>query len=399
MIKLKKFEEFDEFIEYVSDHNIIGFDSEYTLNTRGLVQQFRAKGVHMNIHWALRSFDWKCPSCNRSKSEIVRPNKHGDLSCQLHEHHDHTPDIAKELFTDASINKVFVVADKTSERFVAKISNAFESYSPTVVCPDCNSADTYAKKAASTHKWFSFSPKDIEEMIEVSANREHTVNIDKATEIWNMKRETFYRRIELIKEFIQIAANKGDWYEPSKRSYKDFKELQDIPLVMRSWLYTRKDYSEKTIKNGSKWRINPQNKFYDAPTDQEIAFATKTSNYDYENNIPDNWHCSICERSKRETFQKSKKQNQWVTRCEEVTFNDGEKTSICTECLLTIRAVKNELFGNTRAAPKMITVHEAKSFILPKANNKHTINNDVLDKLIDTFKTRLVDEEDDSFDD
>jgi rubredoxin len=393
---MEKFQTFEEFLDYVNKRNFYNFDSEHTLNTRELIKQFGAKGVHMNRHWAQRGFNWSCPSCNRTKSEIVRLNKHGDLSCQLHEHHDHTPDIAKELFTHASVNKRFVIADLASEQFVRKISEAFESYSPTVVCTDCNNADTIAKKAADVHKWFSFSPKDIEEMITVSANREHIVNNDKAIEIWNRKQKTFYLRIELIKEFIHIAANKDDWYEPSKRSYRDYTEFRDIPSEMRSWLYTSKDYSEKSIKDRREWRLRPKNKFYNAPTDQEIEFAINTSNYSYDK-IPDDWHCSICDRSKRETFQKSKKQNIWGMRREEVTFYNQEKASICNECLITIRGIKKELNGTTNAAPKIITIEEAKSFILPKANNRHAIDNDVLDILLDTIKPRLTDEEDDFF--
>lgn len=387
---MKKFENLDEFLEYASKHNLDGIDSEHTLNTQKLVKQFGANGVDMNINWALRSFDWKCPCCNRSKSQIVRLNKHGDLICHLHEHHDHTPDIAKELFTLASTRKTVVVADKESEKFVKKISNAFESYSPTVVCPDCNSADTSAKKIAQTHMWFSFSPMDIERMIEVRDNREHTVKIEKAIEIWNAKQATFHRRIELIKEFIEIAANKNDWYEPNKKlNFKDFREFHEIPWEMHSWLYTTKDYSKKIIKNRSEWRIKPKNKIHTYPTEREIEFAIKTSVYPYHA-IPDDWRCPICNRSKYETFQKSKKQNQWGMRCEEVIFYDGKRASICYECLLTIRDVKNELNGTRNAAPEMITIEEAKSFILSKPHNKHSIKNDVLDKLLNILKDRLT---------
>lgn len=390
---MKQFDNFDDFLEYASKHNFYLIDSEHTLNTKELVKRFCAKGVHMNRHWVQRGFNWSCPSCNRTKSEIVRLNKHGDLSCQLHEHHDHTPDIANELFTHASINKVSVVADKISEEFVRKISDAFESYSPTVICVDCNNADTVAKEAASAHKWFSFSPKDIGEMIEARANREHIVNIDMAKEIWKRKSETFYRRLELIKEFIQIAANKNDWYEPNKLAYKNYTEFKDIPSPMRGWLYTAKNYSEKTMKDRSDWRVKPKHKFYNSPSDQELEFAQKTSRYPYHL-IPDDWHCSICDRSKRETFQKSKNQNQWTTRREEVVFYDGKKASICTECLLTMRAIKNELNGTMDAAARMITIAEAKAFILPKANNRHMINNDVFEELRYTLITRLADEED-----
>lgn len=395
---MKNFKTFDEFKEYASNHNIFGIDSEHMLNTKELVKRFRANGVDMNRHWALRSFDWKCPCCNRSKSQIVRLNKHGDLICHLHEHHDHTPDIANDLFTNASINRPEVVADKVSDQFVRKISNAFESYSPTVVCPDCNSADTYAKQVASTHKWFSFSPKDIELMIEVNDNREHSINIKKAIEIWNKKQETFYRRLDLIKEFVQIAANKNDWYEPNKRPNKDFTEFQDIPLAKLTWLFKTKKYSKRIIKNCNNWRIKPKHKSDEVPTNQEIEFAINTSNYHYHI-IPDDWRCSICDRFKRATFQKSKSQNQWGMRREEIIFYDGEKASICNECLQTIKDVKNELNGTRNAAPKIITIDEVKSFILPKANNKHVINNDVLDKLLDTLQSRLINEEDENFDD
>lgn len=393
---MKEFETFEEFLEYTSKHNFIGFDSEFTFNTRELVKRFGAKGVHMNKHWALRNFDWQCPCCNRSKSEIVRVNRHGDLSCQLVEHHDHTPDIAKQLFIDVSSSKTIVVADKISKLFVKKISTAFESYPRTVVCVDCNNADTKAKKAANAHGWFSFSPQDIEAMIEVSENCEHTVNIQKAIEIWNLKQDTFYRRINLINEFIQIAANKDDWYEPGKIFYKDFSDVIKIPFKIRSWLYTTKKYSENSINNRNEWRTKPKKKISKVPNKQEIEFAKNTSNYPY-NSILDDWNCPICDRSLHEAFQLSNSKK-WGTKLHSATFYDGYETSICNECMETLRAVKNELYGNRRSAPSMITIVEAKSFILSEAYNSHSINNQALDELLDRFESRLINEEDESFD-
>lgn len=393
---MKDFETKEEFLEYASKRNFIGFDSEFTLNTRELVKRFGAKGVHMNRHWALRNFNWQCPCCKRSKSEIVRVNRHGDLSCQLVEHHDHTPDIAKQLFRDASSSKPIVVADQISKLFVTKISTAFESYPRTVVCVDCNNADTKAKKAANAHMWFSFSPKDIEAMIDVSENCEHTVNIEKAIEIWNVKKDTFYRRIDLINEFIQVAANKDDWYEPGKISYKDFSDIIYIPLKIRSWLYTRKNYSENSINNNNEWRTKPKKKITIVPSKQMIEFAKKTSSYPYHS-ISDDWYCPICDRSLDEAFQLSNNKK-WGTKLHSATFYDGYETSICNECMETIRAVKNELCGNRRSAPSMITMDEAKSFILSEAHNNHSINNQALDELLDRFESRLF-EEDENFDD
>lgn len=326
----------------------------------------------------------------------MRVNKHGDLSCQLVEHHDHTPDIAKQLFRDVSSSKTVVVADEESKRFVAKISTAFESYPPTVVCVDCNNADTKAKKAANTHMWFSFSPKDIEEIIEVSENCEHTVNIQKAIEIWNVKKDTFYRRIDLINEFVQVAANKDDWYEPRKMFYKDFIDVIDVPYKIRDWLYTTKKYSEKSTNNRNEWRTKPKKRIAIVPSKQMIEFAKKTSSYPYYS-ISDDWHCPICDRSLDEAFQLSNNKK-WGTKLHSATFYDGYETSICNECMETIKAVKNELYGNRRSAPSMITIAEAKSFILSEAYNSHSINNQALNELLERFESRLFNEEDESFD-
>lgn len=148
----------EEFRSSLFDRDLDGLGSEFTYTTRMLVNSFKADGAHLNKWWVMTPINWSCPCCKRAKSEIVRLNKNNFLTRQLHEHHDHMEQIVKSLFEKFSTQRNQVVADKLSEKFAVKTAFSLSAYDNTVICFDCNKADTDAKKIVGANKYFSFSP-------------------------------------------------------------------------------------------------------------------------------------------------------------------------------------------------------------------------------------------------
>jgi len=141
-----KFSSKEELITYLENWDLFGLDSEWSQQSRELVEQFKAKEIDVNRWWVLTSPDWRCPCCKRSKPEIVRMNKHGHLIGEIHEHHDHVIDAVRAEFTKASENLPKILADQNAKKFYKRIAFGFSAYDNTLVCSDCNAADAEEKK-------------------------------------------------------------------------------------------------------------------------------------------------------------------------------------------------------------------------------------------------------------
>lgn len=204
-----------ELLASLFDTDLQGLDSEFSYSTRALVKRFDADGAHLNRWWVMTPTDWVCPSCKRTKSEIVRPNKNNFLICQLHEHHDHMKDIVKSLFETISIKQKNIVADKFSEKFAIKVAFSLSAYDNTVICFDCNKADADAKRIVRAHKYFSFSPTEIGLFVKASSNKEHQIDEIIAKNVWENAEPVFLIRLKMAETFATFAAEKKDWYQPS----------------------------------------------------------------------------------------------------------------------------------------------------------------------------------------
>ena len=116
-----KFNDKNELYTFLEKNDLMGLDSEYSLSTQKLKKSFDAKGIHINKWWVRTSPLWICPVCNRSKSQILSLNKHGDLSGQLLEHHDHMSELLKLVFDSISSERESRIAGIDSLKFIEKI--------------------------------------------------------------------------------------------------------------------------------------------------------------------------------------------------------------------------------------------------------------------------------------
>lgn len=392
-----------------------GLDSEFTLSTRNLVDKFNADGAHLNRWWVLTPVNWNCPCCGRSKSEIVRLNKNNYLTCQLHNHHDHMEDVVKSLFEQFSTERETIVADDLSEKFAQKIAFSLSAYDNTVVCFDCNKADSDAKKVVNAHRSFSFSPSEIREFIIVTPNQEHKIDEEKATKVWQRVKPIFETRLNLAKEFAKIAANKSDWYQPSKETAKQIERRSKIFFEHNGLLKIEKYETERLLYNpdpfkGScdSWRKRKAKQADKSPSQKEIEHLSATRGK-YWNKYPDYWKCNCCNRTKYDCVRPSKK-NPWVLEIKSCSLFDLTNNSviqrpqpICNDCMNTAINLGREVIElsgvNFKSkdgtsivdASGIISIEELSGMIEARSHSTHLYNNQFIDKLIPELIKRARD--------
>lgn len=120
-------------------------------------------GAHCHKLWAEHSDTWECPSCSRTKFQLMRwatrysqtaeggwvPYK--EWMAGLHMHHDHSQGL---------------------------LSSSQARFEAVVVCDQCHAADGVVKKKLSLPKNFSFSPSEIKLFVTAAAHTKHTINFE-----------------------------------------------------------------------------------------------------------------------------------------------------------------------------------------------------------------------------
>ncbi|WP_310440008.1 hypothetical protein [Sulfuricurvum sp.] len=118
---------------------------------------YNYNGLHCHRLWEELDDGWICPSCKRSKYQIMRwakrnpksPSAFYDWVACLHRHHDHAQGIM-------NTNK--------------------GRFSETIICDQCNSADGVAKRKLNLPKNFSFSPEEISFFVIAIPHGKHKVD-------------------------------------------------------------------------------------------------------------------------------------------------------------------------------------------------------------------------------
>ena len=132
------------------------------------------RGAHCHQLWARVGPDWTCPSCRRTKYQILRwttrnpgkPNRFQDWMAGLHEHHDHA-----RSFQGVGIAR----------------------FRPIVLCDQCNSADGLAKRRLALPENFSFSPDEIGRFVSATPHGRHRIDLATAERIFRSLRPGWLR--------------------------------------------------------------------------------------------------------------------------------------------------------------------------------------------------------------
>lgn len=386
-----KFKSKEDLYEYLENNDLSGLDSEFSYRSRLLTEVFDAKGVDFNSWWIKTKVDWQCPSCARYKEEIVRINQHGDLTGHTHEHHDHVADVVEKQFIKISESKEKVVANLLSERFIERTAYALAAYDNTLICSDCNNADAKAKKAINAPADFSFSPAEIKSFIIVKPNQEHEICIESASKSWSECEAIFRLRMELVNQVAALAASNEHWYQPSEvtakqqerfaNHYFSYYGLKELDIFPEQLLYK----SNKYTGSSDSWRVKRKlQKDKRPPTDGQLQHLAQLRGHNW-NRLDDGWCCSGCDRTKLECVRKSNS-NEWSFIVSTSKKLSNGIFALCNDCQTTATHFGKEIIEKTKQQvdfpSEVMSLSELKSIVQPTIHNKHNINNDVANNIL-----------------
>lgn len=377
-----------------------GIDGELSKATLDLLANWGASKADMNRWWVRTDANWGCPCCGRKKSEIVRLNKHGQLICHLHEHHDHMKDVLKKLFEESATKREFVMADETSKKFVERAAFGLAAHDNTVICSDCNIAEGQAKIRMGAPEHFSFSPAQIAQFILPVANQPHQVDDAILRAIWVSAKPTYDLRIKMAKRFADIAATKQDWYQSSRQTAKQTQNLANTWYRKYQLSVSSNDcpesklYSAPKKTNDSSWRTKARRTNKSVPTNNDITLLKRTSNAQSAiNQLPEGWICPSCNRTKFECVRPSK--NKKWSLIAKGTAAYGKK--LCNDCYTTATELGKEVRESLNltdqlahiSPAELVTLDELKQmFKQPLPHNQHQHNNDYINELLPTLEER-----------
>lgn len=387
----------EELLAYLEDWDLVGLDSEWSRQSRQLVEEFNAKEIDVNRWWVLTSKDWRCPCCDRSKPEIVRMNSHGHLIGEIHEHHDHVIDAVRTEFTKASENLPQIIADRNAKKFFKRIAFGFSAYDNTLVCSDCNAADAKAKKLLKFKpgSYFSFSPKEISEFINVLPNQPHEIDFQKANQAWLAAKPILEKRLKLIKHIALLAATDAHWYQPSEKTAKQeemhgelmFKHygLATIsPSGPEGLLYATNKHQGRP----DSWRRKTN--FPDpVPTDGQVRHMVALEYSNFSEHAED-WQCPVCLRLKFDCIRKTNKGKWSFNVVHRKVYEDGKSRldfEMCKDCSdvstnIGIEIKKRSRGLDNRVLSNLISREDLQRIVQPQPHCKHNIKNKIADDIV-----------------
>ena len=110
--------------------------------------------------------EWQCPCCGLRKSECPRLDRHGKLLLAIVEHHDHAEDYAKEYLRSKEASTA------GSGTKLERVEGVLRRFFRTPICQSCNELDVKLKHIVSAPRLFSFSPREMREVIMASRYRD-----------------------------------------------------------------------------------------------------------------------------------------------------------------------------------------------------------------------------------
>lgn len=124
-------------------------------------QEYKAyDGAHCHVLFRSVSKTWRCPSCNRTKFEIMRWIKRNNgmgWLCGLHTHHDHS-------------EEPYIYHGNIT------LTTNIPRFPHTIICDQCNMVDaTIKRRYSDIPRNFSFSPSELQQIIFARPHQPHVV--------------------------------------------------------------------------------------------------------------------------------------------------------------------------------------------------------------------------------
>jgi hypothetical protein len=389
-------------VDNIANGQITSLDGVMSPTSQAIKERLGVDRFHMVSWWVMTAQDWTCLGCGRNKVDIARTNNQGEAMCHLHEHHDHMKEVLERRFNEFAVARAEVVADEVCKSFASRSAAMIIAYESTVVCADCNNADTVAKRLVGTPDDFSFSPQEIRQFVISAPNRTHEVDETTARMIWESQKPTFELRMRIASRIAEIAASNEHWYQAapyntSARSIENHSAYlveqygannQVIPILCGSRQNVQK-------KGAAEWRLKKNLPCKTPPSQNDIELIKNVSAPRAWTCISDTWSCEICRRPKIQTIKRNSKKDWGFHAQNSALYSDkGEvRRTICEDCRYVAMMIGKEFSvrsgeDGTRFL-RWLKPEELESLIVPQAHARHNINNKYVDDLMNVLAERL----------
>ena len=374
--------------ESVKAGDITSLDGAESPLSERIRAQHGVADFEMNSNWVGSSQDWICPCCGRSKFQVSRVGKKGQILAKLVVHHDHMGEAMKAAFHSAFEAAGTRVEQIDGWRLVERMGEAFAAYAEVLVCEDCNNADTEAKKVVGSPSYFSFSIGQIRRLIRSGDHRPHLVEPAKAEEVWAEAEPAYKLRMKLIGAVARAAATDAHWYEPHARAVEPipvfgFARRSVEPEIVR-WasadplLRTLGANTRVCAPNLSRWRQVAQKPGKPLPANYLAMLRTEESHGRSWEALPEDWCCPICHRSKHELVYIGE-QGKVIFAMRLVTARGAwaSLTRICNHCESTLMSLKWEAAQRAGKAARdsygFVEPAELSRIIIARPHSAHAI--------------------------
>ncbi|MDC8757848.1 hypothetical protein [Janthinobacterium fluminis] len=391
-------------IECVDSGEIDSLDSQNSPVAREILAIHGDKRFEMNSNWVGSPQGWICPCCKRTKVQISRVGKKGQILAKSVVHHDHMEDVLEEAFNAAFVDAGTTIEQVDGRKLIDNMSSAFGAYDAVLVCEDCNNADTNAKKMLAIPREFSFSIGQIREFIKPQDHQPHLIDELQAQAAWEAAKNAFVLRMRIIKAVAKAAATDAHWFEPHP------KKFDPIPVygygnqgltVISNWFSSEVVVDALGMQtrvskpNVSRWRDGSVKKARAVPSNYLALLKSveyKAANWDL---FPDDWRCPICQRSKTQVV--------YVGDKGEIRFNVPatgkawrDTPRICNPCFKVLIALKTEVkeyVGDFQNSYSFVTPNELAAIIHPRPHADHRVLPAEAKTLLDKIVERYVPDE------
>jgi rubredoxin len=393
-------------VSAINSGDLTRFDGAESPLTKKIKAFHLRDSVEMNSNWILSSQTWACPCCNRSKLEISRVGKQGQILCKSVIHHDHMADALKAAFHNVFERIGTEIEQVQGRLLVERIAPAFSAYDEILVCEDCNVADMEAKRLVKAPAFFSFSISQIRAFIQTGNHQPHILNPDSTSRIWASAKPSYELRMKLIHEVALAATTDNHWFESYPHT------MNPVPILgRRPWdsvilefiadVDLCKALSPTTgnkTRNLSRWRTAKKMSAPDRiPPKNFMAMlrsdAVRAQKWD---SVADDWCCPICSRTKFETVYMKSGQVVFDPNSRSRSGSWIGASTICGHCTSTIMSLKTEIAETIGFRPEdsysIATVEELAAIIEPRPHSAHQVRHTEADALVSLVIQRLSQE-------
>jgi rubredoxin len=374
--------------ESVKDGQITSLDGTESPLSKRICAKHEATNFEMNSNWVGSSQDWICPCCSRSKFQISRLGKKGQVLAKLVIHHDHMNDALEAEFHRAFAEAGTSVEQIDGWRLVERMRDAFAAHAEVLVCEDCNNADAEAKKLVGAAKLFSFSLGQIKRFIRPGDHRSHEIDSHHARVVWIEAMPAHTLRQQLISAVARAAATNAHWYEPHSRN------ADPIPVFG----FSRRSVDQQIVRwanpdallrvlgtntrisapNLTGWRQGERPEGKQPPPNYLAMLRTEDAHGQMWDALPDDWRCPICCRGKYEQVYLGEK-GKVLFVIKQLAAKDAwaSYSHMCNHCSSTLSSLKWEAVQSVGREVKniymLVKPTELSQIIVARPHSAHRI--------------------------